>query len=140
MDSCRYFFLQCSERENMLDGKKEEQVWLVKLIYYTWGCCYTTQHLHKMSPFGLPCRTTVIHPEKKIPLRLLICICFISLCLPSADHMNAELHKKKKHTVTSPLNHSFPHLDLVTLLLALATRMTPFHLNRLFTRCCAIND
>lgn len=58
MGSCRYFFLQCSERENMLDGKKEEQVWLVKLIYYTWGCCYTTQHLHKMSPF-------VIHPEKK---------------------------------------------------------------------------
>lgn len=61
MGSCRYFFLQCSERENMLDGKKEEQVWLVKLIYYTWGCCYTTQHLHKMSPF-------VIHPEKKNPI------------------------------------------------------------------------
>lgn len=34
---CTFFSRQCSERENMLDGKKGEHT-QVRLSYYPWGC------------------------------------------------------------------------------------------------------
>lgn len=69
-----------------------------------------------------------------------ICICFISSSLSSADLPHADTRKRRRHTLPSPLNlfvHSYGPCDSATLALA---GMTPFHLNRSFTRCWAIND
>lgn len=74
-----------------------------------------------------------------------IYIYFISSPLPSADLMHADTWWRRNTHSTSHFSITFKAFitslvpcDSATL--ALATRTNPFHLNRSFTRCCAIND
>lgn len=83
---------------------------------------------------------THCHTPREKPKTFLICIYIFSSCLPLVL-----THVKERNThevVTSftfkPFIPSFGLCDSVAL--ALAARMSPFHLNRSFTRCCAIND
>lgn len=80
------------------------------------------------------CHFSVKHPYKANSFPITIC----SISIPSVDFTNPDTRKGKKEKHN--FNHFIPSFEPSDSALTPATSITPFHLNRSFTRCCAIND
>lgn len=130
---CRYFFFQRSERENVLEGKKEKKKKIPKLNECTIRGLVVRPHSTYVMQNVTFCRCRTV-------IRTFAHLHLLYLFLPpiSWSHECWHMLKEKETHTFKPFIPSVGPCD--SLALALAARMTPLHLNRSFTRCCAIND